>query len=150
MRIRLIGALVVVAVIVVAYLGGYWPQRSLRLAAEAQARALEARVGAAEARVRTGQLLGRTLTVKELAMRQDYGQALERSSTMFDAIRREAAMTPDAQLRDGLNAALAMRDRVTARLAKGEPASVESLVDVELELRRALGYEMPAPANTAP
>ena len=150
MRKRLIGAVAVVIVIAVTYLVGYWPQRSLRRAVETQAGELEARAGAAEARVRTGELLGRALTVKELAMRQDYGQAMERSSTLFDAIRHETATISDAQLRDGLNAALGMRDRVTARLAKGEPTSVEILHDVELELRRALGYEMPAAANTTP
>lgn len=148
MRTRLIGAAVVVIVIAVAYLAGYLPQRRLRLAAETQAGELEARVGAAETRVRIGELLGRALAVKELAIRQDYGQALERSSTFFDAIRRETAMISDTPLRDGLNTALALRDTVTARLAKAEPASVESLHDVELELRRALGYEMPAAAST--
>ena len=150
MRTRLIGAAAVVIVIAVAYLAGYWPQRSLRLAAETRAGELDARAGAAEARVHTGELLGRALTVKELAMRQDYGQALERSSTLFDDIRRAAAMISDAQLRDGLNAALGMRDTVTARVAKGEPGSVETLHDVELELRRALGYEVPVAAATTP
>jgi hypothetical protein len=43
-----------------------------------------------------------------------------------------------------------MRDSVTARLAKGEPAAVEILHDIELELRRALGYELPAVAGTTP
>lgn len=148
MRTRLIGAAVVVIVIAVAYLAGYLPQRRLRLAAETQAGELEARVRTAETRVRTGELLGRALAVKELAIRQDYGQALERSSTFFDAIRRETAMMSDTPLRDGLNTALALRDTVTARLAKAEPTSVESLHDVELELRRALGYEMPAAAST--
>jgi hypothetical protein len=83
-------------------------------------------------------------------MRQDYSQALERSSALFDAIRGEAARISEPQLRDGLNGALAMRDSVTARLAKGEPAAVEILHDIELELRRALGYELPAVAGTTP
>lgn len=148
MRTRLIGAVAVVVVIAVAYLAGYWPQRRLRLAAETQARELEAKVTAAEARVRTGEFIGRVLAIKELALRQDYGQALERSSALFDAIRRDAAMISDPQLRDGLNGALGMRDGVTARLAKGEPAAVEILHDVEVELRRALGYEIPAAKPT--
>jgi hypothetical protein len=137
-------------VVAVAYLAGYWPERRQRLAAETQAGQLQATAAAAEARVRTGELLGRVLTVKELAMRQDYGQALERSSALFDAIRNEAVTIPDTQLRDGLNGALGTRDSITARLAKGEPAAVELLHDIELELRRALGYEMPPAANSAP
>jgi hypothetical protein len=150
MRTRLIGVVALVIVVAAAYLAGSWPERNLRLAAETQAGALEAKAAAAEARVRTGELLGRVLTVKELAMRQDYGQALERSSALFDAIRGEAAMISDPRLRDGLNAALGMRDSVTARLAKGEPAAVESLHDMELVLRSALGYEMPPAANPVP
>ena len=78
-------------------------------------------------------------------MRQDYGQALAPSSALFDAVRLEASAAPDAGLRTGLDAALSRRDTVTAALAKGDPAVIQSLHDVELALRQALGYETPAP-----
>jgi hypothetical protein len=133
-----------------AYLAGYWPERGQRLAAEAQTEALQTNLAFAAAQVRTAAFLGRVLTIEELVMRQDYGQALERSSALFDAIRREATAIPEGRLRDGLAEALAKRDRVTAGLAKGEPGTTEILHDVELDLRRALDHEMPPAAGSTP
>ena len=116
-----------------------------RLAAEADAEALRAELKAAEARLQTTALLGRALALKETAAAQNYGQALELSSTFFDDVRREASATTDVALRDGLRQVLSKRDVVTTALAKGEPAVVDALRDIEFQLRRALGYSAPPP-----
>jgi hypothetical protein len=89
------------------------------------------------------------LTVKELTARQDYGVALERSTALFDAIRQEAARTPNAMLRDGLTDVLVRRDAVTAGLAKADPATANVLHEIELQLRAALDYELPPSTNVA-
>lgn len=150
MRTRIIWILAATLACGAAYLAGYWPERGQRLAAEGQIEALQTKLTLAEARVRTGAVLGRVLTIRELVMRQDYGQALERSSALFDEIRRETTAMPDGQLRDGLTGALTKRDSVTAGLAKGEPSTAVTLHDVEIELRRALGYEMPPVTGATP
>lgn len=131
-----------VAVIAAAYLAGYLPENRQRVAATTEAAALQTRLATAEARVRAGELLGQALTLKEIAIRQDYGQALERSSAFFDAVRGEAATTPEPRLREGLAAVLARRDAVTAALAKTEPTAVELIHDIERLLRGAMGYAM--------
>ena len=150
MRTRVIWVLAAAVGVGAAYLAGYWPERGQRIAAEGQVEALETKLTLAEAHVRTGALLGRVLTVRELVMRQDYGQALERSSALFDDIRRETTAMPDGQLRDGLTGALTKRDSVTAGLAQGEPGTAAILHDIELELRSALGYEMLPPTGATP
>jgi type II secretory pathway pseudopilin PulG len=144
--------LVAVAVVLVggAFLFGYLPQRTRRATAEAQSALLQERLTAAEARVRAGELLGQVLTVKEVAMRQNYGLASERSSAFFDAVRTEVPITPHSALRDAMNEVLAQRDIVTAALAKGEPSVVETLHDIELRLRRALGLSMPPEPVSTP
>lgn len=145
MRVKLIGVVVAVVVLIVAYLIGYLPERRQRVAAEARADSLQTTLTLAEARLRGGELLGDLLTVRELVARQDYGQARERSSALFDAIRREAMTTPVPELQTGLNNALAQRDNITAGLAKGEAATATALHTIELDLRRALGYEVSGP-----
>ncbi len=151
MNAKLLAAVVVVVVIAGAYIVGDARQRTLRVDAEGRVAALEGRVAQAEARVRAGELLGRVLTVKEAVVRQNYGQALEQSSLFFDAVRAEAGGTPVPALREALNEALASRDAVTAALAQGDPAVVETLTRLELLLRRALGYAIPPePAAAAP
>jgi hypothetical protein len=142
---RMKGLLVIAAAAVVAgaYLAGYWPERRVRIAAQAEVGALETRLATAEARVRVGELLGRALTLKEVVMRQNYGQGLELSSPFFDAVRAETARPASSGLTDGLNEVLAMRDGVTAALAKADPQVVDTLHGIELRLRRALGYPLP-------
>ena len=149
MRVKLIAVVAGVVVLVAAYLIGYWPERGQRVTAEARADTLQTTLTLAEARVRVGELLGQVLTVGELVGRQDYGQAMGRSSALFDAIRQEATATPDPSLRDGLNTALGRRDLVTSGLAKADPATAETLHAIGLDLRRALAYELPPAAGAA-
>lgn len=150
MRTKGLIAIAAAAVIGGAYWAGYLPERRVRIAVEAEVGALQTRLATAEARVRLGELLGQALTVKEVAMRQNYGQALELSTPFFDAVRAETARAADAGLRDGLNEVLAMRDEVTAALAKADPTVVESLHGIELRLRRALGYALPPEPASSP
>lgn len=142
---RKTGLIITTAGVVIAgaYLAGYLPESRGRIAAEAEVGELQMRLAAAEGRVRVGELLGQALTLKEVAKRQDYGQALDLSSPFFDAVRAEAARSPDSGSRTGLNEVLAMRDAVTAALAKADPTVIETLHGIELRLRRALGYALP-------
>ena len=143
MRTQLIVAIVAVVLLGVAFLLGYVPERRQRVAAEAELDRVRNSLVAAEDRVRSGELLGRLLMVREVTARQDYGHAQELASSLFDAIRGEASTTRDAQLRSGLNEALAKRDAVTAALARAEPGAVDMLHGIELRLRQALAYPVP-------
>src|SRR5918996_6347511 len=135
MRTKALIASVAAMLIAAAYGFGYYSEHRPRRAAENQVAALQQRVTAAEARLRLGALLGQVLTLKELALRQDYGQALERSSQFFNTVRTE--MLADVGLQERLNEVLGERDKVTAALAKGDPTVVEILHGIELRLRRA-------------
>lgn len=149
MRAKLILAAVMAAMIAGAYLAGYGSERGPRMEAEAQAEALRTDLAAAQAQVRVGRLLGRALTLKETAMSQNYGQALDLSSAFFDEVGREATEATDAALREDLAALVSTRDSVTAALAKGDPAVGNTLSEIEVRLRQALGYPTPArPATT--
>jgi hypothetical protein len=136
-------AVVVVVLMGGAYLAGYLPEHRRRTEADTRGRTLEGRLAAAEARNRMGELLGEVLTVTEVATRQNYGQAQDLSSSFFDRLRSEAAVTPDSTFRDALHEILARRDSVTAALTKAEPGVTGTLHTVELRLRRALGYPLP-------
>lgn len=137
-------ALVAVVLLGVAFLVGYIPERRQRAAAETELDGVRGRLVVAEDRVRTSQLLGRILMVREVTARQDYGQAQELSSAFFDAVRAEASRTQDAELRGALNEALARRDAVTAALAKADPGVIGILHSIEVRLRQALGYPVPS------
>lgn len=76
------------------------------MAVAAQVETLRTDLAAAQAHVRIGHLLGRALTLKETAMNQNYGQALDLWSTFFDEVGNEATAATDADLREILLSSL--------------------------------------------
>ena len=150
MRRSLIIAAVAVVLVAGAYLAGYWPERTARVAAETEAGDLRTRLAAADARVRAGGLLGQALTLKEAVMLQNYGQALEMASSFFDAVATEADRSEDSGMRDALTDVLAQRDGVTAALAKADPSVLDTLHAMERRLRTALGYRLPPELAPSP
>jgi hypothetical protein len=141
---RKAGIVAAVAVVVVAgaYLAGYLPEHRARISGERELTAVREELSAAEQRVRLSELLGRALMLKEAAQRQNYGQALEFSSAFFDAVLAEMKRATQGE-RAALAEILAMRDGVTAALAKADPTIVDALHRVELRLRQALAYPVP-------
>ena len=156
---RLIAVLVVLLV-AGAFVAGYWPQREARLraekeAAEAGRQLTEARVelARAEARDRRGRLFGRLLALQDAVANGNFGEAQALSTPFFDGVRDEATRERDATVRPSLDAILMRRDTVTAGLARGEGSVGEVLIPIERDLRRALGYPLPAllaPPRPAP
>lgn len=61
------------------------------------------------------------------AIQKNYGLAAETSSRFFNRVREVANQTQDANRRKGLEDLLALRDSVTAALAKGDAAVMGDL-----------------------
>lgn len=132
-------AVVVVVLVTAAYVAGYWPEHERRAYAEARGRELQARLDSAEARVRLGEVLGQSLRVSDAVDARNFGDAAALSSAYFDRVRQEAiTQPPDVQ--QALDRILQNRDRVTAALARSDPAVAIELRTEQLEVRRALGY----------
>jgi len=156
--VRRLLAVLVVLLIAAAFVAGYWPQREGRLraeqeAAEARRQLAEARaeLARAEARDRRGRLFGRLLALEDAVASGDFGEAQALSTPFFDGVRDEATREADAAVRTSLDAILMRRDTVTAGLARDDGSVGEVLVPIERELRRALGYSLPAlPSPTGP
>jgi len=67
------------------------------------------------------------------AIRKNYGLASERSTLFFDQLRALLETDADPKLKENLGNLLSSRDRVTAGLASGDPAIVETLQDLLLK-----------------
>jgi hypothetical protein len=147
-----------------AFVAGYWPQREKLVQARAAAAVAQrqmaeaqARLARAEARGRLDRLFGQFLALQDAVASNNFGEAQGLSSPFFDGVRDEVARGPDPVARTSLDAILMRRDTVTAGLARGESSVRDALAPIERELRRALGYHLPAlpsprpaPAATAP
>ena len=143
MRTKLILVLVAALAVLVAYLGGLLPERSRRVDAEMRATALQTERDEARARLRTAQLLGAIIALEEVVQDRNYGQAEQLASSFFDAVGTEISRAADATIRASLTAVQAQRDAVTAALARTDPAVSDILHQIEVQLRRGLGYPVP-------
>jgi hypothetical protein len=143
---------IVVALLAVAFLGGYVPERLKRREVEGLATQTRATLEEERSRVRLGAVLGRALALRDSVAAQNYGIAKSMSTQFFDAAREEAARTGDPATRAALEDVGRMRDTLTSALTAGDPTSAEMVRGLELKLRGALGYERPAdaPAPAAP
>jgi len=151
-------AVLVVLLVAGAFVMGYWPQRQQLDAARAETAELQrqlsdarSQLAAAETRARLGRVFGQFLALDDAVAAGNFGEARTLSSTFFDQVRDEAPKTTDATVRTAFDAVLMRRDGVTAGLARGEGSVRETLVVIERELRRALGYPVPpaAPEKSA-
>ncbi len=125
--------------IVLAFVGGFWPQHQQLTASQALVGALQNQLAVAEERIRLGQVLGQLLRLSDAVRAKNYGEAATLSSAYFDAVREEASRA-GAEATAALNIILKSRDQVTTAIA-GTDAHLEiTLREHEQQLRRALGY----------
>ena len=73
------------------------------------------------------------------ASQKNFGLAAETSSRFFGRAREMANQSQDANGRKALEDLLALRDKVTAELAKGEPAVIGDLQELFVKTRQATG-----------
>ena len=136
--------LVVLVLLLVAYGAGFWAEYRKRTAIETELARQQAQLAEAQERVRSGDLLGQILNLKDVAAARNYGQAQELSTKLFDAVRVEAGqVSRSGGLSAALEAILGMRDAVTAALTRSDPAAAEVIQQAEAKLRQGLGYAVP-------
>jgi hypothetical protein len=138
-RVRKIWVGIGAAVIVLAFVAGFWPQHRQLTAAQTLAATLQAELDAAEARARLAAVLGELLHLSDAVRNRNYGEAASLSSTYFDAVRQEASRA-DAETRAVLDSLLNSRDQVTTAIAGADAGLDVTLRMQERQLRRALGY----------
>ena len=133
-------ALVVIVLVAIAYIAGFWPQHRQLTDARGQIQSLRDRLTAAEARLRLADVLGQLLRLSDAVAAKNYGEAATLSSSFFDAVRAEATRADGPDVRATLQDILKTRDRVTTAIVGTDPALPSVLKEHERTLRRALGY----------
>ena len=139
-------AIVVVVVVALAYVAGYWPQHRQVTDAQAQSRMLQERLTSAEGRVRLAEVLGQLLRLSDAVTAKNYGEAATLSSSYFDGVRAEASRSDQAAVKEALESILRTRDQVTTAIAHTDPLLSVALKEHERTLRRALGYSVTGPS----
>lgn len=131
---------VVVVLIAVAYIAGFWPEHRQLTDVRSQLQETQMRLAAADGRLRLAEVLGRLLTLSDAVAVKNYGEAATLSSSFFDAVRAEASRAEQPDVTTSLRAILNVRDQVTTAIAAADPSLSTVLKEQERSLRRALGY----------
>lgn len=132
------------ALVVLAFIGGFWPQHRQLTAAQELVATQQTRLDTAEARVRLGQVLGQLLRFSDAVRLRNYGTAATWSSAYFDSALEETSRA-NAEAAAVLNTILKSRDQVTTAIASMDAGLELTLREHERQLRRALGYPTGAP-----
>jgi len=123
--------IIVAAIALIAvFLVGFVPQyvKAIRLESELR----QSRQDAAGAEIRD--LIGLAYVQ---ASQKNYGLAAETSSRFFNRVREVANQTPDANRRKAQENLLALRDKITAELAKGDAAVIGDLQELFVKTRES-------------
>ena len=129
MKNRIIG---VAVALVVVFLLGFVPQylRANRLADQLR----QARQESAGSDLRD--LIGLAYVQ---ANQKNYGLAADSVSRFFNRAREVGSQTQDTSRQKAMEGILSLRDKVTAGLAKGDPASIADLQELFMKTQQATG-----------
>jgi len=111
------------AVGLVSFLAGWYPQHSERSQAESELNATSKKLQDAGRSLELAHFRNRAGMLWEQVERADYGAAGEVASKLFTELRTFANSLPAGELRQRLEGSLGNRDAITAALAKADPAS---------------------------
>lgn len=116
--------------LVAVFLLGFVPQRIKANRMETEVRQIRQEI----AEVQLRDLIGLAYVQ---ANQKNYGLAAETSSRFFSPVREMANQTQAASSRKALEDLLALRDKVTAELAKGDAAVMGDLQELFVKTRQA-------------
>jgi len=130
-------AVLVLLLIAGAYVGGWWPERAKRKAAEAELEKVSSRVEAAEGQMRLIEIENQLLLLAAAVEGHNYGTATTKATRFFDAVRIEAVTLPEGRkaIAEGI---LAHRDGIMTALADPEHLDLPRVRVALDEMREAM------------
>ncbi len=108
------------ALVLLAFLAGFWPQHRALVESQAAAASLQAALDATEARIRLGRILGQLLRLSDAVTLKNYGETATLSSAYFDSVRQKVSRSEAMESVAALNSILQSRDRVTTAIASAD------------------------------
>lgn len=128
--------LIILILLILAYMGGYWPQHQQFLASQQKINDLSQQLSNTRSAVRVFRLENELLSLLDQTQAQNYGDAQQLSNTFFEDLRHELDRPESAPYRQSLETILQRRDSVTAGLARADATTVGVLRQSLDEIRK--------------
>jgi hypothetical protein len=128
----------VIVLMALSFGGGFWWEHGRAESLQRKSNQANAQLAKANDNVRLGGLQDELLTLVEDTANKNYGDAATASTQFFNQLSAEIGQTNQPALKSALQSILAQRDSVTAAIAKADPASHDTFVQMSATLHHAL------------
>jgi cob(I)alamin adenosyltransferase len=136
---------IVLVLMVLSFGGGFWWEHGRAASAQSQLNVANAQLAKANDDVRLCRLQDDLLTLVEDTANKNYGDAATASTQFFNQLSAELAQTNQPALKSAMQSILGQRDQVTAAIAKADPASHDTFVQMSASVHQALQPVLSSP-----
>jgi predicted negative regulator of RcsB-dependent stress response len=140
-----IGLVVILLLLVLAYVAGYWPYHKKVVEMQKASVWFDTRVWQLESSLRLYRLQSQLVTLVQETEKKNYANAAELSTKFFNTLSGAVPLAASPAPRASLQTILNQRDAVTAALAKGDPAALDLLKQMLATLTQSIPADGPPP-----
>ena len=129
---------IVLVLMALSFGGGFWWEHGRAESARSKLNVANAQLAKANDDVRLCRLQDDLLTLVEDTGNKNYGDAATASTQFFNQLSAEIAQTNLPAVKSAMQSILGQRDQVTAEIAKADPASHDTFVQMSATLHQAI------------
>lgn len=128
----------VIVLMALSFGGGFWWEHSRTGSAQSKLDSASAQLAKANDDLRLCRLQDELLTLVEDTANKNYGDAAAASTRFFNQLNAEISQASQPAVKSAMQSILAQRDQVTAAVAKADPASHDTFVQMSAALHQAI------------
>jgi hypothetical protein len=129
---------IVLVLMALSFGGGFWWEHGRAESASGKLDSANAQLAKANDDVRLCRLQDDLLTLVEDTANKNYGDAATASTQFFNQLSAEIALTNQPAAKSAMQSILSQRDQVTAQIAKADPTSHDTFVQMSATLHQAI------------
>lgn len=129
---------IVIVLMALSFGGGFWWEHTRSESVKSKLDSANAQLAKANDDVRLCRLQDELLTLVEDTANKNYGEAATASTQFFNQLSAEIDQTNQPAVKSTMQSILAQRDSATAEIAKADPASHDTFVQMSANLHHAL------------
>lgn len=129
-------AFIVLVLMALSFGGGFWWEYQRTSGVRAQLNSATAELTTAQYNLGLCRLQDQLMSLVEETGNKNYGDAATLSTKFFDNLNDEVSRAADPKVKSAMQSILAQRDQVTAELAKGDPSSHDTFVQMSDAFRQ--------------
>ncbi len=129
---------IVLVLMALSFGGGFWWEHGRAESVQSKLNVANSQLAKANDDIRLSRLQSDLLTLVEDTASKNYGDAATASTQFFNQLSAEIPETSRPDVKSAMQSILGQRDQVTAEIAKADPASHDTFVQMSATLHQAI------------